>query len=84
LAKGAIGDAFAQKNQAKEALEYYEMAMKMNENEMTSPRFLFKAGQTALQLNEKEKALTYFTKLKDDYGTAPEAKNVDGLIGMAQ
>uniref|UniRef100_UPI004049F344 tetratricopeptide repeat protein n=1 Tax=Flavobacterium sp. TaxID=239 RepID=UPI004049F344 len=84
LAKGAIGDAFAQKNQPKEALEYYEMAVNMSDNEMTSPRFLYKAGQTALQLEDKAKALTYFNKLKDNYATAPEARNVDGLIGMAQ
>lgn len=84
LAKGAIGDAFAQKNQPKEALEYYEMAVNMNDNEMTSPRFLYKAGQTALQLEDKAKALTYFNKLKDNYATTPEARNVDGLIGMAQ
>lgn len=84
LAKGAIGDAFAQKNQPKEALEYYEKAFAMNKNEITTPRFLFKAGQTALQLNEKEKAAKYFTQLKDDYNTAPEAKNIEGLIGMAQ
>jgi len=85
LAKGAIGDAFAQKNQPKEALEYYEMAVNMSgDNEMTSPRFLYKAGQTALQLEDKAKALTFFNKLKDNYATSQEARNVDGLIGMAQ
>jgi TolA-binding protein len=84
LAKGAIGDAFAQKNQAKEALEYYEKALAMSNNEITAPRFLYKAGQTALQLNEKEKAVKYFTQLKDEFSTAPEARNVEGLIGMAQ
>jgi TolA-binding protein len=84
LAQGAIGDAFAQKNQAKEALEYYEKAAGMSDNEITAPRFLFKAGQTALQLNDKAKALTIFTKIKEEYSNTPEARNVEGLIGMAQ
>ena len=84
LATGAIGDAFAQKNQLKEALEYYVKAAKMNDNEMTTPRFLFKAGQTAYLLEQKEEALKHFTELKEKYETAPEARNVDGLIGMMQ
>lgn len=84
LAKGAIGDAFAQKNQLKEALEYYEKASKMADNEMTTPRFLFKAGQTAYLLGQKADALKFFTELKEKFESAPEARNVDALIGMMQ
>jgi tetratricopeptide (TPR) repeat protein len=84
LAKGAIGDAFAQKNQLKEALEYYEQAANANENELTAPRFLYKAGQTAYALGQKEVALKHFTAIKEKYESAPEARNIDGLIGMVQ
>lgn len=84
VAKGAIGDAFSQLNQPKEALEYYVKASEMNRNDLTTPRFLLKAGQTALALKQKEAALKYFNEIKEKYETAPEAMNIDAMIGLAQ
>ena len=84
LAKGAIGDAYSQKNQPKEALEFYIKAVEANKNDFTTPRFLLKAGKTALALGNKEEALKYFTDIKDNYDGAPEAASVDVLIGLAQ
>ena len=84
LAKGAIGDAYAQKNQQKEALENYIKAAESSKNDFTTPRFLLKAGKTALALGNKEEALKYFTEIKDFYDATPEAASVDVLIGLAQ
>ena len=84
LAIGAIGDAHAQKNQPKEALEFYVKASEKNKNEFTTPRFLLKAGQTALGLNNKVDALKYFTEIKEKYEATPEAANIDALIGLSQ
>ena len=84
LAKGAIGDAHSQLNQPEKALEFYVKASEMNKNEFTTPRFLLKAGQTSLALNKKEDALKYFTDIKENYESSPEASNVDALIGLAQ
>ncbi|HEU0136523.1 MAG TPA: tetratricopeptide repeat protein [Flavobacterium sp.] len=84
LSKGAIGDAYSQKNQPKEALEHYKKASETNKNDFTTPLYLLKAGKTALALGQKEDALKYFTEIKDNYDTAPEAQNIDALIGLAQ
>ena len=84
LAIGAIGDAHAQKNQPKEALEFYVKASEKNKNEFTTPRFLLKAGQTALGLNNKADALKYFTEIKEKYEATQEAANIDALIGLSQ
>ncbi len=84
LAIGAIGDAHSQKNQPKEALEFYIKASETNINEFTTPRFLLKAGQTALGLKNKADALKYFTEIKEKYEATPEAANIDALIGLAQ
>ena len=84
LAKGAIGDAYSQLNQPEKALEFYVKASEMNKNEFTTPRFLLKAGQTSLALNKKEDALKYFTAIKENYESAPEASNIDALIGLSQ
>lgn len=84
IATGAIGDAYAEKNQADKALDMYVKAANANDNEFTAPRYLMKAGQTAFLLGKKADALKYFTQIKDKYETAPEAQNIDALIGMAQ
>lgn len=84
LAKGAIGDAYSQKNQQKEALDYYVKAAESNKNDFTTPRFLLKAGKTALALGQKEEALKYFTDIKENFDATPEAASVDVLIGLAQ
>lgn len=84
LAKGAVGDAYSQNNQPKEALENYLKAVKANKNDFTTPRFLLKAGKTALALGNKEDALKYFTDIKDNFDATPEAASIDVLIGLAQ
>ena len=84
LAKGAIGDAYSQKNQPQEALENYVKAAESNKNDFTTPRFLLKAGKIALTLGNKADALKYFTDIKDNFEGTPEAASVDVLIGLAQ
>lgn len=84
LALGAIGDAHSQKNQMKEALDFYKKALSSNENDFTTPRFTLKAGKTALALGNKEEALKFFTEIKDKYEATAEAQGIDALIGLAQ
>ncbi|HWS60583.1 MAG TPA: tetratricopeptide repeat protein [Flavobacterium sp.] len=84
MAIGAIGDAYSQKNQPKEALENYVKAAESNKNDFTTPRFLLKAGKMALASGNKADALKYFTDIKDNFESSPEAASIDGLIGLAQ
>jgi tetratricopeptide (TPR) repeat protein len=84
LAKGAIGDAYSQQNKPKEALDFYIKASETNKNDFTTPRFLLKAGQTALALGNKADALKYFTEIKEKYEATPEASTIDAMIGLAQ
>lgn len=84
LAKGGIGDAFMQLGQPEEALTYYEQAFEHNENNFTTPKFLYKAGITAIELGMNEKALTYFRRIKEEFPDAAEAATIDVFIGMAQ
>lgn len=84
LATGAIGDAFAQNNQLEEALGYYEKAFAVRTNDLTTPRFLLKAGHVALALGKKDKALQYFTRIQNEFGGTTEAQGIDGYIGLVQ
>lgn len=84
LAKGAIGDAFSQLDQNEDALRYYEEAAKMRTNNFTTPRFLLKAGITAMALNKNDKALSYFKEIEKKYGNSDEAEKVKSYIGRAE
>lgn len=84
LATGAIGDAFMQLEQPKEALGYYEKAANMRSNSFTAPKYLLKAAITAIELGEGAKAQEYLVKIEDEYADAPEAEKVAVYLGQAK
>lgn len=84
LAKGGMGDAFMQLNDPKYALEYYEAAIAHSTNEYTTPKFLYKAGVTALEMGDKAKALKYFERIKNEFSSSDEARSIDAFIGIAK
>ena len=84
VAKGAIGDAFADINQLDDALDFYLKAASLRDNSFSTPLYLFKAGNVAMTLEEYSKALDAFTKIKNDYPTSNEAKNIDIYINKAK
>ncbi len=84
LAKGAIGDAFAQLNQFEDALKYYENAASMKANDVTTPRFLLKAGIIALNLGKTDVALKHFNAIADNYPKSPEASKATLYKGKAE
>lgn len=81
---GAIGDAFADLNQAKDALTYYEKAAKTESNSSTTPLYLLKAGNTALDLGDAKKAEQLFTKIKNNYPTFSIANTIEMHINKAK
>ncbi|MBT8297713.1 MAG: tetratricopeptide repeat protein [Maribacter sp.] len=84
LAKGGLGDAFMQLGQPEDALGYYESAFAHSLNDYTTPKFLYKSGVTALELNQNDKALKYFLRIKDEFSSSDEAASIDAFIGMAK
>jgi len=83
IAKGNIGDAFVQLDQMEDALDYYIDAAEMRDNDYTTPMYLFKAGNIALELGKADKALSYFERIKAEYSNATEAQSIDVFIGKA-
>ena len=83
LALGGIGDAYAELEQLSEALSYYKKALSFNDNQITYPRYLRKAGLVALSLGDKKTAKAYFTIIKDDFSEGIDAKHIDALLGQA-
>lgn len=84
LSKGAMGDAFMQLGQAEDALVQYEKALKLSTNDFTTPRFLFKAGVTALDTGSYDKAIQYLTRIKDEFSASEYSNQVDLYLGKAQ
>ncbi|MFT4800880.1 MAG: tetratricopeptide (TPR) repeat protein [Flavobacteriaceae bacterium] len=84
IAKGAIGDAFAQLEQPEDALKYYESAASMSSSDLTAPRFLLKAGITATTLGKSAIALKHFNAIIENYPKSPEAKKAILYQGKAE
>lgn len=84
LATGAIGDAFSELGQQQDAFDYYKKAAALNKNELTTPRFLNKAGLVALELGNKSEALSMFNEIKNNFQSSAEASSIEANIGLAQ
>ena len=84
LALGAIGDALSETNKVEDAISYYKKAAEANENEFTTPKFLFKAAQLALNNSKKEEANKLFTQIKEKYETSREGMNIDMYLALTE
>jgi predicted negative regulator of RcsB-dependent stress response len=84
VALGAIGDAFADINQSEDALNYYEQAASKKSNEFTTPLFLFKAGETAMELKDFSKAESLFNKIKENYSKSDQGRDIEKFIAAAK
>jgi tetratricopeptide (TPR) repeat protein len=84
MAKGAIGDAYLEKDNKEKALEYYVMAAEIRDNNFTSPLFYFKAAQTAELLNNYNKALDYYKNIKTNYPSSKQAVEIDRYIARTE
>ncbi|MGC6421371.1 MAG: hypothetical protein ACON47_02830 [Flavobacteriaceae bacterium] len=84
LAKGAIGDAFAQIGQLEDAFDYYVEASAVNENLFSTPKYLFKAATIGASLGKNEIALTYLKRIKEEFPSSKEAELVDVQLGRLE
>ena len=84
LAKGAIGDAFAELGQNQDAFDYYIKAFKASNNSYSTPKYLYKAGMIGAVIGKKSKAIEFFKRIKQEFPEVSEAKLVDVQIGRLE
>ncbi|MBN09198.1 MAG: hypothetical protein CMC79_02345 [Flavobacteriaceae bacterium] len=84
LAKGAIGDAFAQLGQNEEAYEYYVKAFNESKNNYSTPKYLYKAGMIGAEIGKKSNAIKYFKRIKNEFPNVAEAKLVEVQLGRLE
>jgi tetratricopeptide (TPR) repeat protein len=84
MANGAIGDAYMELNQAAQAAGYYMDAAESSDNEFTTPLFLMKAAWTFEIQKDYKKALEIYERIKLNYPTSTEAREIDKYIARAK
>ena len=77
--QAGIGDAYVGLEDYKNALAAYEKAAATIDN-MYAAGYLLKAGQVAEELGDKDKALAFYNKIKDQYPQSAEASDIDKYI----
>jgi len=84
MAIGAIGDAYMELGESEKAANCYVNAADENNNDFTSPTFLFKAGWTYEIMGDYKKALKVYETIKKDYPKSYEAREIDKFISKAK
>lgn len=84
MAKGAIGDAYMELGETDKAISYYEEAHTDHANIFTSPMFLMKAGLAYESMQNYDKALEQYKKIKSDFPKSYEYPDIDKYIIRAE
>ena len=80
----AQGDAEMEKGNTEAAVKQYLSAAKADDNAITAPAALFKAGMGYLMLGDNEKALDCFKQIKRNYPESTEWSDIDKYIGLVE
>jgi predicted negative regulator of RcsB-dependent stress response len=81
---GLQGDCYSEMKNYDEAVAYYLKASEADENDYTTPMYLFKAGLvTELKLKDPEKAAEYYQTIKDNYLQYGNQKTIDKYLARA-
>lgn len=82
-ATACIGDAYVGLEDYTTALNYFEKAAAVIENDFAAA-YLLKAGVTAEKLGENAKALGFYETIKEKYPRSIEAYEIDKYIGRVE
>lgn len=82
-AEACIGDAYAELEDYGNAISYYQKAAKTTDNALAAA-YLLKAGIVAEEAGDKAQALSFYKEIKDQWGNAPEAMEIDKYISRIE
>ena len=78
-AQACIGDAYVELEDYNTAIDWFTKAAKTTDNAFAAA-YLLKAGIAAEAAGKPEQALSYYKEIKDQWGNAPEAMEIDKYI----
>lgn len=84
LSQQAIGDAYLELGQDKEARKYYEQAAGKYQNAQTTPMALLRAAFVCEKLGDYKQALAHYKTLRTDFPQSQEAAECDKYIARAE
>jgi tetratricopeptide (TPR) repeat protein len=84
LALGCIGDAYMELEDTDNALSYYEDAANNNDNEFTTPRYLFKQAMIHEANGDIADALALYNTIEENYKTSREGNGIGKYIARAE
>ncbi len=84
MSVGLQADAYSELENYVEAAKLYKTAADMNENELTTPMYLMKAGLCLEEINNFEKATEYYITIKENYSTFASQKIIDKYIARTE
>lgn len=84
LALGSIGDAYLEKGDKDEALNYYEKAAGWDDNDFSAPVFMKKAAMVHELNNDYKAALKVYREIKENYPASTEGREIDKFIARSE
>ena len=84
ISVGAQGDAMLEQGKSEKALDLYTEAYKMNDNELTTPIYMLKAGELLENTNKSAEALKIYEIIKQKYPETNEGRSIDKYIARAK
>jgi len=82
-AQACIGDCYVELENLQEAIAWYQKAAATTGNAFAAA-YLLKAGIAAEAAGESAKALSFYQEIKEKWGNAPEAMEIDKYITRIQ
>jgi tetratricopeptide (TPR) repeat protein len=84
ISVGAQGDAQLELGKTEKALALYTEAYKMNDNELTAPIYMLKAGELLESSSKQEEALKIYEIIKQKFPESTEGRSIDKYIARAK
>ncbi|MBN2214757.1 MAG: tetratricopeptide repeat protein [Bacteroidales bacterium] len=84
IALGAIGDAYVELGDYKEALSFYTKAAARKKNDFTTPIYLKKTGLLYEETGEYDKAIQMYESIEKEYPGSQEAFDIEKYITAAR
>jgi TolA-binding protein len=84
ISVGAQGDAQLELGKTDKALDLYTQAYKMNDNELTAPIYMLKAGELLENASKQEDALKIYETIKQKFPESTEGRSIDKYIARVK
>ncbi len=84
ISVGAQGDAQLELGNQGKALDLYTEAYKMNENELTTPVYMLKAGEILESTSKNAEAVKIYEIIKQKFPESNEGRSIDKYIARAK